>query len=60
MNKIMKKIGVFKQNKQFSTVYVNHRNTIDNNEKTPFDFSIESYTKIDEILVLHYKKEKVS
>lgn len=40
-----------KQNKFFSSHYVNHRNTVDNNEETPFDFTNENYKKIDEILV---------
>jgi hypothetical protein len=40
-----------KQQKYLSSHYVNHRNTIDNNEETPFDFTDENYKKIDEILV---------
>lgn len=38
-------------NKQFSSVYVNHRDTEDNNEQAPFDFTSENYKKVDEILV---------
>lgn len=37
--------------KQFSTVYVNHRDTEDNNEQAPFDFTEENYKKVEEILV---------
>jgi NADH dehydrogenase (ubiquinone) flavoprotein 2 len=29
---------------------VNHRNTDDNNEDTPFEFSKENYEKINELL----------
>ena len=42
--------GFFKIPKNFSTVYVNHRNTVDNNDKTPFDFTPENYKKVEEIL----------
>ncbi len=37
--------------KNFSNVYVNHRDTIDNNPNTPFDFTEENYKKVEEILV---------
>jgi hypothetical protein len=37
--------------KNFSTVYVNHRDTEDNNEQAPFDFTGENYKKVEEILV---------
>lgn len=37
--------------KKFSSVYVNHRDTIDNNQNTPFDFTEENYKKVEEILV---------
>lgn len=36
--------------KIFSSVYVNHRDTKENNDDTPFDFTPENYKKIDEIL----------
>lgn len=39
----------FKQN--FSSVYVNHRDTLDNNQNTPFDFTEENYKEVEEILV---------
>jgi len=39
------------QFKQFSTVYVNHRDTEDNNEKAPFDFTEENYKEVEKILV---------
>lgn len=49
---IFKKSNILlKQQKFLSSHYVNHRNTVDNNEETPFDFTKESYKKIDEILV---------
>lgn len=38
--------------KNFSSVYVNHRDTIDNNQNTPFDFTEENYKKVEEILVI--------
>lgn len=41
------------QKKNFSSVYVNHRDTIDNNQNTPFDFTEENYKKIEEILVIN-------
>ncbi len=34
-----------------SSVYVNHRDTLDNNDDTPFDFTSENYKKIEEVLV---------
>jgi hypothetical protein len=37
--------------KNFSSAYVNHRDTIDNNQNTPFDFSEENYKQVEEILV---------
>jgi hypothetical protein len=42
----------FKIQKLNSSVYVNHRDTIDNNDDTPFDFTPENYKKIEEILVI--------
>jgi len=39
------------QKKRFSNVYVNHRDTIDNNDNTPFDFTEENYKKVEEIIV---------
>lgn len=32
------------------SAFVNHRNTDDNNEDTPFEFSKENYEKINELL----------
>lgn len=37
--------------RNFSTVYVNHRDTFNNNELAPFDFTEDNYKKVDEILV---------
>lgn len=48
--------------KHFGSVYVNHRNTSDNNDTTPFDFTPENYKKIDEILKRYprtYKKSGI-
>lgn len=39
------------QKSSFSNVYVNHRDTIDNNQDSPFDFTEENYKKVEEILV---------
>ena len=51
------KTSLFKmQKKNFSSVYVNHRDTIDNNQESPFDFTEENYMKVEEILV-NYKKK---
>jgi NADH dehydrogenase (ubiquinone) flavoprotein 2 len=36
--------------KTFGSVFVNHRDSVDNNDATPFDFTPENYKKIDEIL----------
>lgn len=41
----------FKFQKFTSSVYVNHRDTDYNNDKTPFDFTPENYIKVEEILV---------
>lgn len=40
------------QRANFSSVYVNHRDTIDNNQDSPFDFTEENYIKVQEILVI--------
>jgi NADH dehydrogenase (ubiquinone) flavoprotein 2 len=40
----------FKFPKNLSHAYVNHKDTIDNNESTAFDFTPENYKKIEEIL----------
>jgi len=48
-----------KNYRAFSDVYVNHRNTLDNNDSVPFDFTPESYKEIDTILAKYpsnYKK----
>lgn len=42
------------------SLYVNHRDTPDNNESTPFDFTPENYKKIDEILSRYPKNYKKS
>ena len=42
-------IQQFKKN--FSGVYVNHRDTDSNNEQAPFDFTEENYKQVDEIMV---------
>jgi hypothetical protein len=42
------------QRSNFSSVYVNHRDTIDNNQDSPFDFTEENYNKVQEILVIIY------
>lgn len=44
----------FRSNMRFSTVFVNHRDTADNNSQAPFDFTPENYKKVDEILVSRY------
>ena len=46
--------------KAFGGVYVNHRDTPENNDKTPFDFTQENYKKIDEILSYYPKAYKKS
>ena len=49
LTKYMSYINTSKKN--FSTVYVNHKDSFENNEKAPFDFTKENYEKVDEILV---------
>ncbi len=39
--------------RNFSNVYVNHRDSLDNNQNTPFDFTEENYQKVEEILVIY-------
>jgi len=46
--------------RSFSHVYVNHRDTVDNNDKTPFDFTPENYVKVEEILSRYPKVNKKS
>jgi NADH dehydrogenase (ubiquinone) flavoprotein 2 len=46
--------------RSFSHVYVNHRDTFDNNDKTPFDFTPENYKKVEEILNRYPKIYKKS
>lgn len=36
---------------RYSSVYVNHRDTKDNNDKAPFDFTPENYKVVEGILV---------
>jgi hypothetical protein len=44
---------LFREHKaNFSSVYVNHRDTIDNNQDSPFDFTEENYIKVQEIMVI--------
>jgi NADH dehydrogenase (ubiquinone) flavoprotein 2 len=50
----------FKFPKNSSHVYVNHRDTFENNDKTPFDFTPENYKKVDEILSRYPKNYKKS
>jgi len=52
--KFPKSTSFLKFQKLSSSVYVNHRDTVDNNDETPFDFTPENYKKIEEILVLLY------
>ncbi len=47
MNSLLNKLP----KKKFSNVYVNHRDTVDNNQNTPFDFTEENYKKVEEIMV---------
>lgn len=47
------------QKKPFA-MYVNHRDTEDNNDKTPFDFTPQNYKKIEEILSKYPKNRKRS
>lgn len=47
----LKKINLKFKNKFFSNIFVNHRNTVDNNPLAPFDFTEENYSKVIEILV---------
>lgn len=35
-----------------SSVYVNHRNTKENNDKAPFDFTPENYKVVEGIMVI--------
>lgn len=42
--------GFIKFPKNWGSVYVNHRDTEENNDKTPFDFTPENYKKVEEIL----------
>ena len=46
--------------KVWSSVYVNHRDTADNNDTTPFDFTAENYKKVEEILSRYPKTYKKS
>jgi len=41
--------------KNFSGVYVNHRDSENNNEQAPFDFTEENYKKVEEIMVIKEK-----
>ncbi len=52
----------FKRVQTFSDVYVNHRDTPDNNDSVPFEFTPENYKEIDRILAKYptnYKKSGV-
>lgn len=53
-------LGFYNNIKQnFSSVYVNHRDTLDNNQNTPFDFTEENYKEVEEILVKYFFNSKV-
>jgi NADH dehydrogenase (ubiquinone) flavoprotein 2 len=52
--------GFYKFPRNWGTVYVNHRHTIDNNDKTPFDFTPENYKEVDVILSRYPKNYKKS
>ena len=41
-----------KTQKALSSHFVNHRDTPDNNESTPFDFTEDNYKKVSEIMVI--------
>lgn len=46
-------LSFIKQSKRyFSSVYVNHKDSFENNEKAPFDFTKDNYEKVNEILVM--------
>jgi len=50
---------LYRNAKYFSDALVTHRQTADNNESTPFDFTNENWQKVDEILARYptnYKK----
>jgi len=52
----------FKKVRAFSDVYVNHRDTPDNNDSVPFDFTQENYKEIERIVAKYpsnYKKSAV-
>lgn len=51
-----------KAGRQFSDIYSNHRETVENNDSTPFDFTQENYAEIDKLLAKYpsnYKKSAV-
>jgi NADH dehydrogenase (ubiquinone) flavoprotein 2 len=50
----------FKWPRAFGGVFVNHRDSPDNNDKTPFDFTPDNYKKIEEILSRYPKTYKKS
>jgi len=50
----------FKRVRAFSDVYVNHRDTPDNNDSVPFDFTADNYKEIDRILAKYPKNYKKS
>jgi NADH dehydrogenase (ubiquinone) flavoprotein 2 len=55
-----KNITFLKFPKGQSHVFVNHRDTPDNNDKTPFDFTEENYKKVEEILNRYPRVNKKS
>jgi NADH dehydrogenase (ubiquinone) flavoprotein 2 len=71
MKRLLKSNSIFKSilpsfsffklpSKIFSTVYVNHKNTFDNNEQAPFDFTPDNYKTVDLILSKYPKNQKRS
>lgn len=51
-----------KVSRGFSDIYANHRETAENNDSTPFDFTEENYAEVDKLLAKYpsnYKKSAV-
>jgi NADH dehydrogenase (ubiquinone) flavoprotein 2 len=51
-----------KSSRAFSDIYVNHRETAENNDSTPFDFTEENYEQVEYLLSKYpsnYKKSAV-
>lgn len=45
---------------RFSSIFVTHRNSSDNSDSVPFDFTDENYKKIESILAKFPSNEKKS